>query len=154
MIKMILAHDKNKTIGKDGRMPWHIPEELNFFKERTIGDSILMGGKTFKGLKGKLTGRKNIVFERNFNKDADESINSIEDLNSLLESYSTGEETLWIAGGKFIYENYFCWADEILVSVIDGNYEGDTKIDIDLSSYNKQLFKKDKMFVVYKYTKK
>lgn len=154
MIKMILAHDESNTIGNKGKLPWHIPEELKFFKEQTMGSSLLMGGKTFKVLPGKLPGRKHIVFERNFNDAADQSINSIEDLNSLLETYLKSNDILWIAGGKLIYENYFCWADEIMISVIKGKYDGDTKVDIDLSSYKKELFRDEEKFIVYKYTKK
>ena len=68
-INMIVAHDTNRAIGKDGTIPWHIPDDLKFFKTMTVGKTVVMGRKTFESMGCKpLPDRKNIVLSRNIDK--------------------------------------------------------------------------------------
>ena len=61
----IFAMSQNRVIGKDGKIPWHIPEDFKFFKEITLGHRVIMGRKTFESLNKKsLVGRENIVISR------------------------------------------------------------------------------------------
>ncbi len=153
MIKLIVAMDKNGLIGKNNKLPWHIPEELAFFKKTTMGNDLLMGGNTFLSLPKKLPGRKHIVFKRTLVNGADEWVSSKKELQKLFNKYKESEKTLWIAGGKFVYENYFNQAEELFVSIIQKEYEGDVYLDMDLSNYKKSVYKENEKFKVFLYTK-
>ena len=63
-ILLIAAMSANRIIGKNGFTPWHIPDELRFFKATTMGNAVIMGRKTFNALTGPLPGRENIVLSR------------------------------------------------------------------------------------------
>ena len=65
MISLLVAYDLNRVIGIDNKMPWHIPEELKYFKKVTMGKAIVMGRKTFESIGRPLPGRLNIVVTRN-----------------------------------------------------------------------------------------
>ena len=65
MISLIVAHDKNRVIGNDNKMPWHLPGDLQYFKETTMGKPMIMGRKTFESIGRALPGRRNIVISRN-----------------------------------------------------------------------------------------
>ncbi|HLG26475.1 MAG TPA: dihydrofolate reductase, partial [Paenisporosarcina sp.] len=65
MISLIVVHDLNRVIGQDNKMPWHIPNELAYFKEKTMGKAIVMGRSTFESIGRPLPGRLNIVITRN-----------------------------------------------------------------------------------------
>lgn len=153
MIKLIVAIDKNKLIGIGNKLPWNIPSELKFFKNKTIGDALLMGGNTFKGLPGKLPNRKHIVFSRMNISNADENINSLKELKKIFLKYNNSDEVLWIVGGKFIYENFYQEASEIYISIINQEYIGDVYLNINLKDYKKIKYKTEEEFTVYKYTK-
>jgi len=129
MIKVIVAYDKNKLIGKNNVMPWHIKEEFEHFKDETMGSALLFGRKTFEGLPKKLNGRKNIVLSTGEVKGADLVIHTEEELMKLFEEYKGQDKDLYISGGKSIYEKYFDFADQLLVSVINGEYDGDTYLE-------------------------
>ena len=64
-LSLIVAMAKNRTIGLDGAMPWHIPEDLKFFKRVTMGHPVIMGRKTYQSIGAALPGRTNIVVTRN-----------------------------------------------------------------------------------------
>ena len=67
MISFVVAMDKNKVIGKDNQLPWHIPADLKFFKKVTMGNPIVMGRKTYESIGKPLPGRENIIVTRNQN---------------------------------------------------------------------------------------
>ena len=62
---IIVAYASNYVIGKDGKLPWHIPADLKYFKELTYGSPIIMGRKTFESIGRPLPGRHNIIITRN-----------------------------------------------------------------------------------------
>lgn len=64
MISLIWAMDENRVIGKDNKLPWHLPEDLKFFKRVTMGHPIVMGRKTHDSIGRNLPGRENIVITR------------------------------------------------------------------------------------------
>ncbi len=126
MITLIVAHDKNLVIGKDNRMPWHYPEDLAYFKRMTLNKNVLMGFNTFKSIVsylGKpLPDRKTIVLTTKEKIDYDvEIVNSIEEA---LTKYR--EEELIVAGGSSIYEQFIKYADKLLITLVDGEYPGDS----------------------------
>lgn len=142
-------------LGKGDKMPWHISEEFKHFKETTMGHSLLLGRRTYNGIPGKLPGRKMIVMTRN--KDsvigADQIISTEEELKSLFAKFKNSQEILFITGGKCIYEQFYKEADELIISEVETEAEGDVFLDINLDGYNKKEIKRGNKFVVYSYTK-
>lgn len=120
---IVAAHDPNLVIGKDGTLPWHYSEDLKFFKKTTMGAPILMGRGVFEELSEKpLPGRRNIVLSRTRSYDNAETFSSIEEaLNHLSE-----EEQIFIIGGAQIYNQTLSDVDEMVITVIKKEYEGDT----------------------------
>lgn len=121
---------RNRVIGKDGRMPWHIPEELQWFKKHTLANPVLMGRKTFESLPAPLPGRQNIVISRSTDyavpsgvwlftspQAAEEAVNA---------AFDSEQHKLFIIGGAELFRHYLPRADYLYLSVIDAVYEGDT----------------------------
>jgi len=123
---IIAAMDEEKTIGKNGEIPWHYPEDLKHFKEKTTGHSVLMGRKTYLSLPEgfrPLPDRENIVLTRS-NPSLDGSVKIV---NSLNESYKAAEnEKLFIAGGASAYKQTLEDADKMILTRVPGNHDGDT----------------------------
>ncbi len=153
MIKLIVAIGPNGLIGNGDKMAWNIPAEFKHFKETTIGHDLLMGQSTFLGLPGKLPGRKTIVLGYTETKGADVSITSIEQLEDLFDVYRVSPRTLFISGGKSIYEQFYKEADELIISEVKTDTKGDVFLKLDLSGYKKTLIKENKDFNVYSYKK-
>ena len=84
MISLLVAHDVQRVIGKDNQMPWHIPEELAYFKKMTMGKAIVMGRKTFESIGRPLPGRLNIIVTRNESYEA-EGITVVHDLQTAIQ---------------------------------------------------------------------
>lgn len=155
MVKLIAAIGHNNLIGSSNTLPWKISAELQFFKKQTMGDYILMGGNTFFGLPTKLLGRKLFIFNEKLIPNQT-TITSNADLFKLFAKFQEdNEKTLWIAGGKYVYEKFFNHASELWISEIKNkNYQGDVYINWNLSSFQKVFWKEYEEFVVYKYIKK
>ena len=100
MIKMVVAMDKNRLIGKNGQLPWHNKEDLRHFRNTTINQTILMGSKTFLNLPKKLLDRKILVLTRN--RDLvieDENVKIVHDINDIINKYKDSNEVLYILEG-------------------------------------------------------
>ena len=123
MIVLVVARDIFGTIGKDNKLPWHCKEDLQRFKKITMGNTIVMGRKTFESLPKMLPGRKHVVLTRNedFSHEGVEVFHSIDDL---LVTYE-GKEDLYIIGGAEIYRQFIDKFDVIEMTVIKGDYDGD-----------------------------
>lgn len=125
---IIVAVSENGVIGKDGDIPWHYPEDLKHFKEKTTSHSVIMGRKTYFSLPKNyrpLPNRKNIVLSRSDPELPDE----VELANSLEEAWGIAEEfsdKTFIIGGANIYEQTLDKADKIVLTRIHEEYEGDT----------------------------
>lgn len=123
---IIAAMDEEKTIGKKGEIPWHYPEDLKHFKDKTTGHSVLMGRKTYLSLPEgfrPLPDRENIVLTRS-NPSLDGGVKIV---NSLDEAYESAEnEKLFIAGGASVYEQTLNDADKMILTRVPGNHDGDT----------------------------
>lgn len=124
-IKMIVAHDLNRGIGKDNKLVWHIPEDMKHFKETTMGHTVVMGRKTFEslGMKNGLAGRTNIVLSRSLQQDLPFVEN---DYEAVLSRLKNSESDSFIIGGLEIYRLFFKHADEIIVTEIPNVYKCDT----------------------------
>lgn len=125
MISLIVAHDLNQVIGKDNKMPWHIPSELAYFKEKTMGKAIVMGRNTFESIGRPLPGRLNVVITRNtsYQHEGVTVVHSVEDGIAVAQNY---HEEVMIIGGEQIFKKVLAYADVLYVTCIEHQFEGDT----------------------------
>jgi dihydrofolate reductase len=125
----VTAMAKNRVIGKDNKLPWHIPEDLKFFKRITKGKIMIMGRKTFESLPGQLPDRYHIVISRNtFVSDEPDVcfVRSIEEaLKKAAKLVSDYDPEVCIVGGGEIYKQTMGIVDKIYLTVIGQDFEGD-----------------------------
>ena len=124
MISLIVAHDKNRVIGYENKMPWHLPGDLQYFKDMTMGKPIIMGRKTFESIGRPLPGRRNIVITRNDAYSA-QGIETVSSLDAALALVKDVPEIM-IIGGAQIFEQAMPMADKLYVTLIDQEFKGDT----------------------------
>lgn len=128
IISLIVAAAKNNAIGKDGDMPWHLSNDLKYFKNMTWGMPIVMGRKTFEtfGKGNPLPGRKNIILTRqaDFKADGVIVIKKAEDALLLAKEMDINE--LMVIGGGEIYKLFFEKANRIYITRVDAEPEADT----------------------------
>ena len=122
-ITLIAAMGKNRAIGMNGRMPWHLPAELQHFKKATMGKTIVMGRKTWQAIGRPLPGRQNIVVSRNpdFHVEGVDLATSLEDAAAMSES----DEVMIIGGGQ-LYALALPLAKRMVLTLIDIEPEADT----------------------------
>lgn len=125
MISLVVAHDLGRVIGVNNEMPWHIPEELAYFKKTTMGKAIVMGRKTFESIGRPLPGRLNVVITRSRDYEA-QGTTVVHDLASAVKLAETYADEVMIIGGAQIFELALALADRLYITVIDENYTGDT----------------------------
>ncbi len=122
MISMIWSMDRNGVIGRDNRMPWHLPADLAYFKSKTLGHTVIMGRKTYESIGRPLPGRKNVIITRDVNYRAD----GCSICNSIEEALKLGlEEEVFIIGGADIYGKFLPFADKLYITFIEDTFEGD-----------------------------
>lgn len=124
-MKAIVAVDNNWGIGNNNSIPWHIPEDIKFFKETTLDNVVIMGRKTLESLPNKkpLKDRINIILTNTIDKiDNAIIVNSISELLYKLNEFS---EEKYVIGGANIYEQLIQYCDEILVTKINNSFETD-----------------------------
>lgn len=134
MLSMIFAHATNGVIGKENEIPWHCPEDLSFFKERTTGHHIIMGRKTFESFSKPLPNRVHVVLTRDTNYKVDpQKLGFLEDIivvhskEEALEVVKNDPEP-FVIGGAEIYDLFLEDAYRVYRTLICKDYEGDTKI--------------------------
>lgn len=125
MISLLVAYDLNQVIGIDNKMPWHIPEELKYFKKVTMGKSMVMGRKTFESIGRPLPGRLNIIVTRNEDYKA-EGAEVFHDLQKAIERGEAYSDEVVIIGGAEIFKLTMDIADRLYITIIRKEYEGDT----------------------------
>lgn len=138
---LIAAMATNRVIGRDNTIPWHIPEELKFFKRTTLGYPVIMGRLTYESIKKPLPGRQNIVVSRN----ADYTIEGADTATSLESALSIArsEEKVFILGGHSIFVESFTFADNIILTVLDRAVDGDIYFP-EFSDYDFQEIAKER----------
>lgn len=131
-MKLIVAVDKNWGIGRDGKLLFHLPEDLRFFKEKTLNKTVIMGRKTLESLPyGKpLPNRQNIVLSKSNvieSKDNLIVVKSYDELFRVINSYNSDE--VFVIGGAIIYNKLYKFCDELYVTKIDEDGKADTYIE-------------------------
>ena len=132
-LSLIVAMAKNRTIGLDGAMPWHIPEDLKFFKRVTMGHPVIMGRKTYQSIGTALPGRTNIVVTRNKDFEAADA-DVVHDLSEALTKAKAteelwrpdgGREEIFVIGGADIYGQALPEAQRIYMTEVHQELPGD-----------------------------
>lgn len=122
-LSLIVAMTKNRVIGLDNQMPWHLPADLAWFKQNTLGKPVIMGRKTFESIGKPLPKRRNIVLSRTA-----VAIDGVEIVTSLEQALAlVKEETeVMILGGGQLFAEMIVRADRLYLTEIDTVLDGDT----------------------------
>lgn len=118
----IVAMASNRVIGRNGTLPWHFPEDLQFFKRTTLGHPILMGRATFESIGRPLPGRQNIVLSSSLApRDGITLIRSLAELPSVCPD----SQKTFVIGGAQLYQELLPACSELYLTYIDQPHEGD-----------------------------
>lgn len=117
---IIAAVGKNRVIGKEGKLPWHISADLKRFKKLTTGHTVLMGRRTFESLGRPLPNRRNVVLSSSPIPGAESYASIPEALKALAQ-----EETVYIIGGSQLYAQFLDKADRLNLTLVDREVDGD-----------------------------
>ncbi len=154
MIALVVAYDKNKAIGKDGKMPWNIPGELKRYRELTTGNVIIMGRRTYQSVGCALPNRINIVITTTM-----DHIDGCIVAKSLQEAISlAGDKDIYISGGAGVYKEALDIVDVMYITKIDAEFEADTFFpDFDESLFVKTIgetYHEEETYTYVTYTRK
>ncbi|MEV0066890.1 MULTISPECIES: dihydrofolate reductase [unclassified Amycolatopsis] len=122
MIGVEWAQSSNGVIGRDGALPWRLPEDLKHFRELTSGATVLMGRRTWESLPPRfrpLPGRRNLVLSRTPQE-------GVETFPELAQAFAAVSGDVWVMGGEAVYRAALPFADRIVVTEIQEHFEGDT----------------------------
>lgn len=150
MIHLIWAMTKNHVIGLQNKMPWHIKEDLIYYKEHTAGKTVVMGENTYYSLKGYYKSKplpygKIYVASLNENLILEDAIVILD----VIQLFKTTREDLWVVGGATIYQLALPYADALYISWVKKEYEGDTYFpEIDFTKF-RNSYKKETDLVLY-----
>ncbi|MBQ2660865.1 dihydrofolate reductase [Candidatus Saccharibacteria bacterium] len=141
MISIIAAIGKNRELGKDNQLIFHIKEDMKFFRETTTGHKILMGRKTWESLPHKLPNRENIVISRHEIPGADLSTSNIDDF---IAKYQDSEEEIFVIGGGMLHSAFLPYASQLYLTEVDASEPTADAFfpDFDKSKYSKEIIKK------------
>jgi dihydrofolate reductase len=125
MISHIFAMDQNRVIGKDNRLPWHLPADLAYFKKVTMGHAIVMGRKTFESIGRPLPGRENVIVtrDRSFQPEGCKVLHSIEEVKQFA---AMRDDEVFVIGGAELFRATLPVADRLYITKIEASFPGDT----------------------------
>jgi len=125
-ITLVVARAQNGVIGREGKLPWHLPADLKRFKALTMGSAMVMGRKTFESLPGLLPGRRHIILTRDpmWSADGAKVAHSVREALQL-----AGSEPVSVIGGADIFALFLPLADGIELTEVLDDVAGDTFID-------------------------
>ena len=121
-LTLVVARAANGVIGKDGRLPWHLPADLRHFKRVTMGGAMIMGRKTFESLPGLLPGRRHIVLTRDVGWEAE----GAEVAHSVEAALRLAGDKAAVIGGAEIFRLFEDDADAVELTEIHADVDGDT----------------------------
>ena len=123
-ISLIAAFAEERVIGKNGKIPWTLKEDLKHFRNKTEGCSVVMGRKTYESIGGPLPNRLNIVMTRNPKKL--EGVKEVTNKEEALEIASSYSDEVFVIGGEKIYEEFLPMATKMYLTKIDIKVKGDS----------------------------
>lgn len=131
MISMIVAYAHNRVIGRSGSMPWHLPDDLKHFRQLTLGQTIVMGRKTYDSIGYALPARRNVVLSSN----PGLLLPDVLVVHSKDEVLALGD--VFIIGGATLYQQFLDVANRLYITEIDLDVDG----DVYFPEWNKQQFR-------------
>ena len=154
-ISLIAAATDSGIIGRNNQLPWHIPSELQYFKQVTLGKKIIMGRKTFDSLPAPLPKRENIVLSKQ--NQLDPRVTWVNSVDQIMNLFAHNQEEIMVIGGETLYRLFLPLATKIYLTRVHTEVEGDAffpeldttewlessrseKIKDGKSSYNYTLF--------------
>lgn len=135
-LSLIVAMAKNRVIGANGKIPWHLPNELQLFKSVTMGHHIIMGRKTWESIGRLLPGRTTVIVTRQKNL----AVAGAKIAHTLDEAIMqcSGDDEIFVIGGGELYRAALPMADRIYLTVVDAEPEGDTLMpDFDAAQWKR-----------------
>ena len=135
---IIAAIGKNRELGKRGGLVFHIPGDLKFFKQTTMGFPVVMGRTTFLSLPKLLPGRKHYVLSPNDEPTFPEEVTVLHDLDQFIKGHQNDSQEYFIIGGGSIYQQFLPFCDKIYLTEVDGE---DTEADICFPNFDKSKYK-------------
>jgi dihydrofolate reductase len=133
-LSIIVATARNGVIGKDNQLPWHLPQDLKYFREKTTGKPVIMGRKTFESIGKPLPNRVNIVITRNKDWSRD-GIIVVHDLAEAIKAAGNirvdgSEFEIMVIGGAEIYKSALPMADRVYLTHINRDVDGDASFPV------------------------
>jgi dihydrofolate reductase len=125
VIACVVAHARNRVIGRDGDLPWHLPTDMRRFRELTSGGTVVMGRKTYESLPDRfrpLPNRRNLVLSR----DPSYTAPGAEVFPDLASALAAAGDDAFVIGGGATYAEALALADRVYATEIDADVEGDT----------------------------
>lgn len=132
-ISFIFAMDRNRAIGVNNKLPWHLPGDLKFFKNVTMGHPILMGRKTYESIGKPLPGRRNVILTQNteFHAEGCEVLHSVDEAQAAFR-----DQELFVIGGAEVFKLFAASVTRMYITFIEHEFEADTFMsDLDLSAW-------------------
>lgn len=123
MINLIVAMDKNRLIGNDNGLPWRMPADMAYFKDKIKDKTIIMGRKTAESIPGPLSSQENIILSRQ--SIAMKGFRVEHSVGAILEYYAS-TRNCFVIGGEMVYTAFLPYADRLYITRIDAEYEGDS----------------------------
>lgn len=125
LISLLLAADENNVIGKNNTLPWHLPNDLKYFKNLTWGMPVLMGRKTYESIGKPLPGRRNIVITRSSQWKA-EGVDVVDSIDGAVSVAKESEvKEIFIIGGAEIFNTVLPQSNRVYLTRIHHRFEGD-----------------------------
>ncbi len=148
-LSAIVAMSRNRVIGANGTIPWHLPEDLRWFKERTMGAALLMGRKTYDSIGRPLPGRRTYVVSRTA------EIAGVEMIRDLATfEWNSDETPLYIVGGSEIYAQMLPRCADIYLTQLKTDAEGDTYMPLfEFDFPNVSIIRETETFQILHYTR-
>lgn len=159
-IAVVVAIGKNRELGKEGKLLWHIPDDLKRFRKLTEGHPIIMGRKTFESIVGYVGGplpdRANIVVTRDKNYDISKFDGNVLVANSLKEATEIatkqpGADEIHIGGGAELYKQALPIVDKLYLTLIDAEGEADAFFPEYEKEFTKKVFEEEHEWKGLKY---
>jgi dihydrofolate reductase len=127
-VALIVAMAKNRVIGRNNALPWHLSEDLKYFKRVTLGKPVIMGRKTFESIGRPLPGRTNIVVSQSgFSAENIRVVNNLDDALKLADSIAhiDGVEEIMVIGGAQLYAHALPKVQRMYLTLVDAEVDGD-----------------------------
>ncbi len=141
-ISLVAAMDRNRVIGSDGAMPWHLPNDLRWFKSVTRGKPVVMGRGTWDAIGRALPERTNIVVTRRTDLDAPAAVVVVHSLQEALDTVRD-EHEIMVIGGAQVFHQTIHLAERLYLTVIDAAFDGDARFPMFDSSEWRETHRAD-----------